>query len=253
MSEELRARVRAGERAAFAELYERYARAVYNHAYRMTGDWSVAEEVMSETFLDSWRSRERLEPDGGDLKPWLLGIATNKARNANRGTGRRLSFLARRPAPDPVPDFAEETAGRIDDERTLAAVRRAFGGLRRGEREVLALCVWSGMDYAQAAEALGVPVGTVRSRLSRARTRLRRLTDQQLAPGPGAPAADGCGGDAPTTAPTRGSGRSRGGRARRGSGEQEGAEREPRQGRGEVQGEAAFAALPFNELQEGTR
>ncbi|WP_276206445.1 RNA polymerase sigma factor, partial [Streptomyces albus] len=65
MSEELRARVRAGERAAFAELYERYARAVYNHAYRMTGDWSVAEEVMSETFLDSWRSRERLEPDGG--------------------------------------------------------------------------------------------------------------------------------------------------------------------------------------------
>ncbi|WP_055496371.1 RNA polymerase sigma factor [Streptomyces albus] len=233
MSEELRARVRAGERAAFAELYERYARAVYNHAYRMTGDWSVAEEVMSETFLDSWRSRERLEPDGGDLKPWLLGIATNKARNANRGTG--------------------SGAGRVDDERTLAAVRRAFGGLRRGEREVLALCVWSGMDYAQAAEALGVPVGTVRSRLSRARTRLRRLTDQQLAPGPGAPAADGCGGDAPTTVPTRGSGRSRGGRARRGSGEQEGAEREPRQSRGEVQGEAAFAALPFNELQEGTR
>lgn len=169
----MRARIRAGDREAFAVLYEEYARTVYNHAYRLTGDWSTAEEVLSETFLAAWRTRQAIEPEGDSLRPWLLGIATNKARNANRGRGRRLAFLARRPAPEPVADIADATAGRVDDARRLAAVQRALGGLRRQEREVLVLCVWSGLDYAEAAEALGVPVGTVRSRLSRARTRLQ--------------------------------------------------------------------------------
>ncbi|BBC33289.1 Sigma-70 region 2 [Streptomyces graminofaciens] len=220
MSDPLRVRIRAGDREAFAEVYEEYARTVYNHAFRLTGDWSTAEEVMGDTFLDAWRGRERLEPDGGTVLPWLLGMATNKARNANRGVGRRLAFLARRPAPDPVADFADETAGRLDDARRLAAVRQVYGRLRRSEREVLALCVWSGLDYAQAAEALGVPVGTVRSRLSRARARLGRLADQQLkeeSPGSGRKSV------------------------------------EPPRRRGEVIGEAAFAARPLKEIQEGSR
>ncbi|ULR53114.1 RNA polymerase sigma factor [Streptomyces deccanensis] len=216
----VRARIRAGDRDAFAEVYDAYARAVYNHAYRLTGDWSTAEEVMADTFLDAWRTRERLEPDGGSLKPWLLGMATNKARNAARGRGRRLAFLARRPAPEPVADFADETAGRLDDARRLAAVRQVYGRLRRAEREVLALCVWSGLDYGQAAEALGVPVGTVRSRLSRARARLGRLTDERLR-------------EERTRNMTNGG--------------------EPGRRRGEVGGEAAFAALPLKEIQEGSR
>ncbi|MGW1128992.1 RNA polymerase sigma factor [Streptomyces sp. NPDC002526] len=209
----MRTRIRAGDRQAFAVLYEEYARAVYNHAYRLTGDWSTAEEVMSETFLAAWRTRESVEPEGESLLPWLLGIATNKARNANRGTGRRLAFLARRPAPEPVADIAEAAAGQVDDTRRLAAVRQALGGLRRQDREVLALCVWSGLDYAEAAEALGVPVGTVRSRLSRARERLRRLTDERLA-------------------------------RERKRNDNAG---EPRTRRGEVQGRAAFVALPLQE------
>ncbi|WP_060903771.1 RNA polymerase sigma factor [Streptomyces europaeiscabiei] len=216
----VRARIRAGDREAFAEVYDAYARAVYNHAYRLTGDWSTAEEVMADTFLDAWRTRERLEPDGGSLKPWLLGMATNKARNARRGLGRRLAFLARRPAPDPVADFADETAGRLDDARRLAAVRQVYGRLRRGEREVLALCVWSGLDYGQAAEALGVPVGTVRSRLSRARARLGRLTEEYLRE---------------EWADTRAK------------------SVEPGRRRGEVESEAVFAALPLKEIQEGSR
>ncbi|WP_329363668.1 RNA polymerase sigma factor [Streptomyces sp. NBC_00669] len=177
----LRRRVRAGERDAFAELYERYARTVYNHALRLTGDWAAAEEVMSETFLAAWRVRQRVEPDGGSLRPWLLGIATHKAHNANRGRGRRLAFLARQPEPRAVADFAQETVGRLDDARRLAAVHAALGRLRRHEREVLVLCVWEGLDYGQAAEALGVKVGTVRSRLSRARARLGRLSEEEAA------------------------------------------------------------------------
>ncbi|WP_189962596.1 RNA polymerase sigma factor [Streptomyces violascens] len=176
----MRDRIQAGDREAFAELYEEHARGVYNHAFRLTGDWSTAEEVMSDTFLEAWRTRERIEPHGGSLRPWLLGIATNKARNANRRVRRRIAFLARRTGTDDVMDFADESASRIDDSRELGAVRHALTLLRRPEREVLALCVWSGLDYAEAGLALGVPVGTVRSRLSRARVRLRKLTDEQL-------------------------------------------------------------------------
>ncbi|MFC5957382.1 RNA polymerase sigma factor [Streptomyces pratens] len=172
----MRARIRSGDRAAFADLYDRHARAVYNHALRLTGNWSEAEEAMSETFLAAWRTRESVEPEGGSLKPWLLGIATHKAHNANRGLRRRLAFLARSPEPRQVEDFADETAGRIDDARRLAMVHDALRRLRRQDREVIALCVAAGLDYRQAAEALGVPVGTVRSRLSRARARLARIS-----------------------------------------------------------------------------
>ncbi|MGW3726375.1 RNA polymerase sigma factor [Streptomyces sp. NPDC000851] len=176
----MRARIRAGDRAAFADLYDEHARAVYNHALRLTGNWSEAEEAMSETFLAAWRTRETVEPEGGSLKPWLLGIATHKAHNANRGLRRRLAFLARSPEPRPVEDFADETAGRIDDARRLAVVHEALGRLRRQDREVFALCVSAGLDYQQAADALGIPVGTVRSRLSRARARLSRMSSGQL-------------------------------------------------------------------------
>ncbi|AWW38723.1 RNA polymerase [Streptomyces sp. AS58] len=172
----MRARVRAGDRAAFADLYDQNARAVYTHALRLTGNWSEAEEVMSETFLGAWRTRETVDPEGGSLTPWLLGIATHKAHNANRGLRRRLAFLARSPEPRSVEDFADETAGRIDDTRRLASVHAALRRLNRPDREVIALCVGAGLDYRQAAEALGIPVGTVRSRLSRARARLARYS-----------------------------------------------------------------------------
>jgi RNA polymerase sigma-70 factor (ECF subfamily) len=76
-----------------------------------------------------------------------------------------------------VPDFADDLVDRLDDARTLDTVRAALGTLRRVEQDVFALVVWAGLDYVAAAEALGLPVGTVRSRLSRARRRLRKLLD----------------------------------------------------------------------------
>ncbi|MET9496206.1 RNA polymerase sigma factor [Streptomyces sp. NPDC006552] len=175
---DLRRRVRAGERGAFAELYELCAGPVYRHALWLTGDWSTAEDIMSETFLTAWRARERLHPEEGSLRPWLLGIATHKAENARRGLRRRVAFLARQRRPPVVADFAPEVEGRVDDARRLAAVQDSLDRLRRPEREVLTLCVWSGLDYQQTAEALGIPVGTVRSRLSRARARLASLADE---------------------------------------------------------------------------
>ncbi|MEU4531436.1 RNA polymerase sigma factor [Micromonospora ureilytica] len=178
MESSLRARVRAGDPGAFAELFDEYARSVYNHAFRLTADWATAEDVMAATYLQAWRSRERVTEEGGSLRPWLLGIATNEARNHIRSNRRYRRVAAALLASDfTVPDHADEVAGRLDDSRRIAAAIDALAWLRRAEREVLTLCLWEGLDYESAAEALGVPVGTVRSRLSRARARLRTLVD----------------------------------------------------------------------------
>jgi RNA polymerase sigma-70 factor (ECF subfamily) len=172
----MRARVRAGDPDAFRELFDVYARSVYNHGFRLSGDWSVAEEVVSLTFLEAWRLRGRIDADAdGSLRPWLLGIATNVARNVRRAARRYDGTLARLSRQRSEPDFAEDLVARLDDRERIARVRGALTALRTPEREVLALCVFAGLDYAEAAEALNVPVGTVRSRLSRARTRLSRL------------------------------------------------------------------------------
>ncbi|MFD7615639.1 RNA polymerase sigma factor [Streptomyces sp. NPDC059802] len=182
MSTHLRTRVRAGESSAFAELYDSCARTVYNHAFRLTADWATAEDVMAATFMEAWRLRDRIDPEGGSLRPWLLGIATNTARNQTRGNRRyRAAAMAAAQAGTALPDHAEEVAGRVDDRRRLAAALTALAALRRPEREVLTLCLWEGLEYADAAEALGIPVGTVRSRLSRARAKLRKLADAELA------------------------------------------------------------------------
>ncbi|MEU9283806.1 RNA polymerase sigma factor [Streptomyces sp. NPDC048275] len=176
----LRKRIRAGDHEAFGELFDAYARSVYNHAYRLTGDWAQAEDVVSLTFLDAWRLRDKVDEDGGSLRPWLLGIATNVTRNTRRAARRHAAAVARLPRDEAVRDFADEVAGRLDDAAQLDLVRTALRELRRAEREVLALCVWSGLDYAAAAEALGVPVGTVRSRLSRARIKLAKHMELPL-------------------------------------------------------------------------
>ncbi|MET0424094.1 MAG: sigma-70 family RNA polymerase sigma factor [Actinoplanes sp.] len=175
MTTDLRARVRAGDRDAFAELFDLYARAVYNHGFRLTADWALADDVVSDTFLQAWRLRGRVDPDGGSLRPWLLGIATNITRNLRRGDRRyRAAALACTRLDQVTADHADATDGRVDDARRLAAAMTALAALPRADREVFALCVWEELDYASVAEALGIPIGTVRSRLSRAREKVRR-------------------------------------------------------------------------------
>ncbi|GHE98314.1 RNA polymerase sigma factor [Streptomyces fumanus] len=186
----MRSRLRAGEPAAFAELFDSYARAVYNHAFRLTADWSTAEDVMATTFMEAWRLRHRIDAEGGSLRPWLLGIATNTARNQYRSNRRyRRAVLATAAAELNVPDHAEEVTEQVDDQRRLAVALRALARLRRPEREVIALCVGEGLDYESAAKVLDIPVGTVASRLFRARKKLRSLADVELLQ-PAAPATD---------------------------------------------------------------
>ncbi|MBO0805933.1 MAG: RNA polymerase sigma factor [Nocardiopsaceae bacterium] len=183
MEPTLRGRVRDGDPDAFGELFDSHSRAVHRLAYRLTGNRQEAEEVVSLTFLEAWRLRSRVHPDGESLLPWLMGIAVNVARNITRASRRHRAAMARLPGPTAMPDFAEEVAGRLDDAAELACIRFAFSQLRPEEQDVVSLCAWSGLDYAEAARALGIPVGTVRSRLSRARAKLRALagTPEQAA------------------------------------------------------------------------
>jgi RNA polymerase sigma factor (sigma-70 family) len=176
----LHARIRAGDPEAFREMFKDHAQTVYRHAVRVTGDWTVAQDIVSLTFLEAWRLRGRLRDEADTPRPWLMGIATNVLRNTTRAVRRHDRALARMPAKETVPDFADELIGRIADAEQLAAAQAVLAQLRRSEREVFTLCVWSGLSYAEAAQALGVPVGTVRSRLARARSRLRNLADQEL-------------------------------------------------------------------------
>ncbi|MFG3059082.1 RNA polymerase sigma factor [Streptomyces sp. NPDC048231] len=179
----MRTRIRAGDPSAFAELYDSYARAVYNHAFRLTADWAAAEDVMAETFMEAWRLHDRVDAEGGSLRPWLMGVATNISRGHHRSNRRyqaAANAAAEAEAGLVLPDHADEVAGRLDDRRRLAAALRALAMLRRPEREVLTLCLWEGLEYTAAAEALDIAVGTVRSRLSRARVKLRKLTEAEL-------------------------------------------------------------------------
>ncbi|WP_064456361.1 RNA polymerase sigma factor [Streptomyces hygroscopicus] len=199
METSLRARVRAGDPDAFGQLFDEYASVIYRHSVRLTGNWVTADDIVSLTFLEAWRLRERLLPGDGSLRPWLLGIATNVTRNTARAARRHQAALAKLPPPDPVPDFADEVTQRLADSEELAAAQRALRTMRRGEREVFTLCVWEGLDAATVAETLGVAVGTVRARLSRARKRLRKLTELELIGG-----GTGCDDDNPGTGGSQG-------------------------------------------------
>ena len=167
-------RARSGDSEAFGVLFERHGRTIYNYCFRRVGSWAVAEDLVSIVFLEAWRRVDKQLPSGQEL-PWLLGIATNVVRNRRRSERRYAAALRRVPQPSSEPSFADDSDERIDDEELMRRALALLGRLPRREQEVFALCAWSGLSYEDAAVALQIPVGTVRSRLSRARARLQEL------------------------------------------------------------------------------
>jgi RNA polymerase sigma factor (sigma-70 family) len=162
-----------GDERAFGELFERHARAVYNFCFRRTADWALAEDLTSVVFLQAWRHRgTRLERESA--RAWLLGVAVNTLRDHHRSLRRFRRALERVPPPVDAPDFADDVAGRIDDERAMRELLAILARLPFRDQDVL-LCAWSGLSYEEIGTTLDVPVGTVRSRLSRAKARFREL------------------------------------------------------------------------------
>ena len=154
----------------FERLFERHAPELLRYCFRRTADAAAAEDLVSAVFLEAWRRRSDLRA-GSDPRPWLYGIATNLVRGQWRARRRHTAALARMAASRPDGPPADELLERQHEMRDVLA---AIAALPRREQDVLALCVWSGLSYEDAARALAVPVGTVRSRLSRARARLEK-------------------------------------------------------------------------------
>jgi RNA polymerase sigma factor (sigma-70 family) len=174
---ELWLRSAAGKPEAFGELYDRYANAIYNYCFRRSADWALAEDLTATVFLEAWRKRRKVTFDREDaVLPWLYAVANNAHRNHARSHRRLVRFLGvlvagQRSERDPSEQVAEEEELR----RVLAAVCR----LPRRQQDVLALCVFGDLSYEQAALALDVPIGTVRSRLARARNHLGELLPEK--------------------------------------------------------------------------
>ncbi|WP_106397634.1 RNA polymerase sigma factor [Actinocorallia populi] len=156
----------------FAVLFDRYARQVHRYVSRRLGT-QLADDIVGETFLIAFRRRETYDPARTLARPWLYGIATTLMARHRRSEERFLRAL-QRTGTDPLPEpMAETVVRRVAagaQERTLAG---ALARLPRGDRDVLLLVAWADLSYGETAQALDIPLGTVRSRLHRARRRLR--------------------------------------------------------------------------------
>lgn len=161
--------LRAPER--FGVLFDRHAPAIFRYVARRLGP-DAADDIVAETFLTAFRARDRYDTTRPDAGPWLYGIATRLIGRHRREEVRFFRAIARTgvdPAAEPVADQATDRAAAGAVRRQLA---EAVAGLSRAHRDVLLLTA-GGLDYAEVASALGIPAGTVSSRLVRARRKVR--------------------------------------------------------------------------------
>ncbi|MBX6752909.1 MAG: sigma-70 family RNA polymerase sigma factor [Thermorudis peleae] len=168
--------MRARQPEALAQLYDRYAAAVYSLARMITRDDGAAEDVTQEVFLRLWQAPELYVPERGPFAPWLLRVTRNRAldwvRQRRRGTAS-LAVMIDEHGIEPV-GGGEDPAALA--ERTILAehVRQALAELEPSQRQVLELAYFAGLTQREMADMLGIPLGTVKTRV---RTGLRRLAD----------------------------------------------------------------------------
>jgi RNA polymerase sigma-70 factor, ECF subfamily len=160
------------EPTRFAAIFDRHYDAVYGFVARRVGA-ALAADVAAETFARAFAGRPRFRPGvSSSARPWLFGIAVNLLRHHYRTEARQLRAYARTGV-DPVLDATPDVERRVDAEAAGPCLAEALAALRPAERDVLLLFAWADLSYVEIAEALGLEVGTVRSRLSRARNRVR--------------------------------------------------------------------------------
>jgi RNA polymerase sigma factor (sigma-70 family) len=162
------------EPRAFGVVFERHFGAILRYLRRRLDD-REAEEAAAQTFFIAFDERGRFDRERPDARPWLFGIATNVARRHRRGEARELRAIAAL-ATDPATSN-DGTEARLDAERLRGALARCLADLPAEERDVLYLLVWAELDQPEIAAALDIPLGTVKSRLSRARKRVQVALD----------------------------------------------------------------------------
>ena len=159
-----------GDGEAFGRIFDRHRARLYRHSYRLVPAAADADDVVAIAFFESWRRRDAARFVDGSILPWLLVIATNSARNLSRSSRRYHALLTKLPPGQHGRDHADDVDG---DART------ALAKLSLADQQVLTMCVLDGYSERDAATALGVAPGTVKSRLSRAKRRLANKLDDR--------------------------------------------------------------------------
>jgi len=190
-------RLSLAEPERFELLFQRHAPTILRYVVRRLGP-DAADDIVAETFLLAFRRRADYDADRGNVLPWLYGIATNLLGRHQRDEIRLYRALARTGTDPVIAPFTDQ----VDERVTAAAASRrlaeALAALKAAYRDALLLVAWGGLTYEETAAALGIPIGTVRSRISRARADLRR-TLGDLAPASTAPASTAPASTAPTS------------------------------------------------------
>jgi RNA polymerase sigma factor (sigma-70 family) len=162
------------EPSAFRAVFDRHFAAIHRYLNRRLGE-ATADDLAAETFAIAFHRRDSYDVSWPNARPWLYGIAANLIRHHARAERRRLLAYARSAEPSWSEAETEAVDERIDAQRLGPMLAVALASLRPGEREVLLLFAWEGLPYAGIAIAIGIPEGTVRSRLNRARKKVREL------------------------------------------------------------------------------
>jgi RNA polymerase sigma factor (sigma-70 family) len=166
-------RVSGGDHAAFSELYRRYSSSAFGLANRILGDQTMAEEVLQEVFLSVWRRAGAFDPARGSVRSWLFAQIHHRSVDVVR----REEAERRRSRATVEPEATEEDVEDVIEESWLSArrehVKTALTTLPEEQRRVIELAYYSGLTQTQVADAMGVPLGTVKSRTLAAMRRLR--------------------------------------------------------------------------------
>ena len=157
---------------AFAGLYDRHAAVIHRYVAQRLGG-GMADDVVAETFLAAFRRRHSYDLSRADARPWLYGIAANEIGKHRRAEVRLLRAFARAAADGVTEGHADLVAERVTAAAARHRLAAVLAALPAGERDVLLLIAWADLSYSEVAAALGIPVGTVRSRLSSARRKAR--------------------------------------------------------------------------------
>ncbi|RSM91916.1 RNA polymerase subunit sigma-70 [Kibdelosporangium aridum] len=170
--------IAADDHQAFTDLFERHAQTVWNYAYKLTASWSAADDLLATTFMTAWRRRGEVRLVRDSALPWLYTVTANLCRGERRRLSRFLRLVPKLATTESTPDHAEKFA---QDNATQARLRRVLAAIERlppKEREAVQVCLLGGTSAADAAELFGISETSVRSRLSRARSRLHELSQE---------------------------------------------------------------------------
>ncbi|MFI6921817.1 RNA polymerase sigma factor [Nonomuraea spiralis] len=158
----------------FGAVFDRYFATIHRYVHLRLGE-SAADDLAAETFLRAFRDRNRFDLTCPSARPWLYGIASNLVAEHHRGEARRYRALARSADATEVDSHDERVAQRVSAAVMQPRLAAGLARLSTGDRDVLLLVACAQLSYDEVAEALGIPQGTVGSRLNRARKKLRKI------------------------------------------------------------------------------